>query len=150
MSWQGKDKNGSEQNIWFLNTDGFYKVPHNFEWEVKKMPNVVFVSSPLRTQDSVQGYKYHVYAEKATRDCFSRGEIPVVPHRMYPGVLDAEIEEENEMAITACATLLTRCDFIAVYYDHGISKGMGLELIQAVKIGIPIKFRSLEDAKKTE
>lgn len=85
------------------------------------------------------------YARACAHDCLSRGEAPFASHLFYTqeGILDDGIPEERMMGIHAGQVWGACADLIAVYIDHGISRGMQYSMEHYEKMGIPIEKRTL-------
>ena len=71
------------------------------------------------------------------------GHIPVAPHLLLTDYLDDNDPTQRAAGTMAGITLLKRCDEMWVYPDHGISKGMAMELEIAKKERVPIIYRGL-------
>ncbi len=103
------------------------------------MGRIVFVCSPYRGDIE----RNVAYARRAARSCLLRGDIPIVPHLMYPGALDDSVEQERDIALLACVGLLERCEVLLVFQDLGVSSGMRSEIGAARTFQIPVEFRCL-------
>ena len=87
------------------------------------------------------------YLEAAMRDSFARGEAPFASHRLYPGILDDNQEEERRLGREAGFAWGAVAELVAVYTDLGISPGMRAGIERAVRHRIRVEYRTiLEDA----
>jgi hypothetical protein len=77
-------------------------------------------------------------------DSLNRGEYPFVSHLLYTQVLNDAVPEQREQGIAANIAWLTAADFVAVYCDKGITKGMDLAITAAVLKHKRLEFRMLE------
>lgn len=104
----------------------------------------VIVESPF-----AGGFKNVVYSRECIRDCLDRGESPFASHLLYTqkGVLDDALPDERRRGIAAAFGWLEVADYIAVYLDLGITRGMAHGIIAAAKLGKPIKFRWIKGEK---
>jgi len=111
----------------------------------KRGPLRVIVESPLDgpTADVVR--RNVDYARRCLRDSFTRGEAPFASHLLYtqPGVLDDKDPNERAQGIGAGFVWGEVADLVAVYIDHGISKGMRDGIDVALERGTTITYRSL-------
>lgn len=106
----------------------------------------VCVESPLRG-DVARNARY---AQCCMLDCLSRNEAPFLGHLLYPLVLDDESPEHRELGIDAHLTWLAAADFVAVYFDLGVTSGMEAAITRATDRGIPHMFRRLGAEWETE
>ena len=85
------------------------------------------------------------YARACVRDSLKRGEAPIASHLLYtqPGVLDDLVPAERQWGIDAGHEWMRVADLVAVYLDHGISRGMLLGIDRARVMEIPIEHRYL-------
>lgn len=87
------------------------------------------------------------YVRACMKDCLQRGEAPFASHALYtqPGVLDDTIPEERKKGMTAGFIWGNAADYVVVYADLGVSKGMlhGIEV--ASERGARIEVRYLGD-----
>lgn len=103
-------------------------------------PGRVFVASPWVSP--AQAHK--AYARRALTDSLNRGEAPYVPHLLYTQVLRDEVAEERERSCKAALVHLAGCHRVAVYLDHGLSRGMAREVIIAAGLGIEVCTRHID------
>jgi len=87
------------------------------------------------------------YARACLRDSFLRGEYPFASHLLYtqPGILNDNIKAERILGIHAGLEWGRFADYVAVYIDLGISKGMRLGIKTARQRGKLIKYRRLKN-----
>lgn len=87
------------------------------------------------------------YARACVRDSLSRGEAPIASHLLYtqPGVLRDEDASERQWGIDAGLAWRTVAEATVVYTDRGISKGMAYGIEAAIRAGVPVEYRSIDD-----
>lgn len=92
------------------------------------------------------------YARACLRDCLMRGEAPFASHALYTqtGILDDDIEVERIHGINAGHAWMHGAHAVVVYQDRGISKGMEQGINSARINGLPIEYRTLEPAAKSD
>lgn len=92
------------------------------------------------------------YSRECIRDCLDRGESPFASHLLYTqkGILDDTIPEERRRGIAAANGWLEVADYIAVYMDLGVTRGMLIGVAKAAKMNKPIHLRWLRDNKPEE
>jgi hypothetical protein len=85
------------------------------------------------------------YAKRAVRDSLSRSEAPIASHLLLPAneVVDDLIAHERRCGIRAGLAWAIVADYMAVYTDYGISKGMSSAIRFARKIGLPTYYRTI-------
>lgn len=98
---------------------------------------LVFVCSPFGGKE-----ENLEFARIVCRDIMINCEkiVPIAPHLFFPGFLDEHNSIERTFGIVAGLEILRRCDEMWVFAGHGISKGMGIEIEEAKKIGVKIKY----------
>lgn len=86
------------------------------------------------------------YARKCVRDSLARGEAPIASHLLYtqPGILDDNIASERQWGIDAGLAWRRVAEASVVYTDRGISKGMNYGIDEAIRAGVPVEYRSIE------
>lgn len=101
----------------------------------------VIVESPF-----AGGFANVKYARRAVRDCLERGESPYASHLLYTqkGILDDANPEERKRGIDAAIGWLEVADYVVVYLDRGMSKGMMLGIVRAVKLGKQLRLRWID------
>jgi hypothetical protein len=104
---------------------------------------VVYVASPLSAPDPDTAALYRAYALAAMRDSLEAREAPILPHVMYPRVLDDGDPDGRATGMEAGLALLEACEALIVYTDRGISEGMRAEMAHAERCGIPVFHRSI-------
>lgn len=110
---------------------------------------LVIVESPYRGTGSNRLARWfnrsanERYARNATRDCFMRGEIPFASHLLYPDVLDDNNDHERTLGIHAGFAWARYAQTTVVYIDRGISDGMRSGVLDAIKHGRRVFYRSL-------
>jgi len=85
------------------------------------------------------------YARRCVRDSLSQGEAPIASHLLYtqPGILRDEVKEERQWGMDAGHAWIAKADFVAVYTDKGVSRGMLWGINTAKKHSIPVVYRTL-------
>ncbi|CAK0741577.1 conserved hypothetical protein [Azospirillaceae bacterium] len=85
------------------------------------------------------------YAKMCVLDCLLRGEAPIASHLLFtqPGVLDDNIPEQRKLGIEAGHSWIEVANYVVVYTDFGISKGMEQGMERAKSNIIPVVFRNL-------
>ena len=85
------------------------------------------------------------YCRAAMRDCFDRGEIPFASHALYTqaGVLDDLNPRERALGIGGGFAWGAHASMTVVYCDRGISRGMRLGILDALRARRPIVLRSV-------
>lgn len=84
------------------------------------------------------------FAKAACRYAMEQEETPVAVHLMYPQILKEEIPAERELGICMGLRVLEACDEMWLCGNH-ISAGMQVELLQAEKLGIPVRKITAEE-----
>ena len=84
------------------------------------------------------------YLDACMRDSLERGEAPFASHLIYTKYLDDTKEEERNKGIHAGFAWGSVADFVAVYIDNGISKGMEYGIENAKKNNLKVEYRSIE------
>lgn len=95
-----------------------------------------FICSPYRGKTEAEIEAHVDYAMDLTRTAFEMGYVPVVPHLMYPGALDDDVQDERAAGIYAGHRLMEACEHIIVGLDYGISAGMTADIAQAQELGL--------------
>lgn len=92
------------------------------------------------------------YARECIRDCINRGDSPFASHLLFTqkGVLDDSIPDERKRGITAANEWLEVTDYVAVYMDLGVTRGMLIGVVKAAKLGKPIHLRWLREKRDEE
>lgn len=92
------------------------------------------------------------YSRECIRDCLDRGESPFASHLLYTqkGILDDTIPDERRRGIAAANGWLEVADYVAVYMDLGVTRGMLIGVAKASKLSKPIHLRWLKDNKEEE
>jgi hypothetical protein len=87
------------------------------------------------------------YARRCVRDSIERGEIPFASHLLYTqvGILDDHDPEERALGIALGLEVIRVADYVAVYSDRGISKGMQYGIEAASLAKKHIIFRSIDE-----
>jgi len=107
----------------------------------------VIVESPF-----AGGFPNVRYARECVRDCINRGESPFASHLLYTqkGLLDDAIPDERRAGINAAVGWLQVADYVAVYMDLGVTPGMVVGIIRAVKLEKPVRLRWIRSTRKEE
>jgi hypothetical protein len=107
----------------------------------------VIVESPF-----AGGFANVKYSRECIRDCLDRGESPFASHLLYTqkGVLNDTVPDERRKGIEAANGWLTVADFVAVYMDLGVTRGMLIGVMKAARNGKPIHLRWLREEEMRE
>ena len=107
----------------------------------------VIVESPF-----AGGWKNVLYSRRAVLDSLSRGESPYASHLLYTqkGMLNDQDPEQRKLGIGAADAWLTVADFVAVYCDLGITRGMVIGIVKAARLGKPVRLRWLDEQRDEE
>ena len=107
----------------------------------------VIVESPFAGE-----FKNVRYARECVRDCIDRGDFPFASHLLFTqkGILDDSIPDERKRGIAAANGWLEVADYIAVYMDLSITRGMLIGVAKASKLGKPIHLRWLRENRAEE
>lgn len=84
------------------------------------------------------------YAKRAMLHSLLNDEAPFASHLLYTQVLDDSQPSERSRGIEAGLAIGARLDATVVYADHGISPGMRLGIVAALKAGRPVEVRYIE------
>lgn len=107
----------------------------------------VIIESPF-----AGGWKHVLYARQCVLDSLSRDESPYASHLLYTqkGLLNDAVAEERKRGIAAADNWLEVTDYVAVYCDNGITRGMVIGIVKAAKLGKPIHLRWLREKRDEE
>lgn len=107
----------------------------------------VIVESPF-----AGGFANVKYSRECIRDCLDRGESPFASHLLYTqkGILDDKIPDERRRGIAAANGWLDVADYVVVYMDLGVTRGMLVGVAKASKLNKPIKLRWLRERRDEE
>lgn len=101
----------------------------------------VIIESPFAGGDKFSEEENITYAREALLDSIDRGEAPFASHLLYTQVLDDSIPQDRVVGMVAGYAWIGSADLMALYVDHGISKGMLEGIRKAKERGIPIEER---------
>lgn len=104
-----------------------------------KQYRCVVVESPFKGG----GEKYARYLQRCLADCVKRGESPYASHKMLPGVLDDDVQEQRALGICLGFAWRRNAYLTAVYTDYGISDGMKDGIEDATAIGQVVDYREI-------
>ena len=107
----------------------------------------VIVESPF-----AGGFQNVKYSRECIRDCLDRGESPFASHLLYTqkGILDDKVAEERKRGIDAANGWLEVADYVVVYMDLGVTRGMLIGVMKAARLHKPIHLRYLRDTRPEE
>lgn len=107
----------------------------------------VIVESPF-----AGGWKNVLYSRRCVLDSLSRGESPYASHLLYTqkGMLNDKDAEQRRLGIAAADGWLEVADYVAVYCDFGVTRGMVIGIYKAARLGKPLKLRWLDEARPEE
>lgn len=111
------------------------------------MSACVILESPYAKGNGYTVQVHVRYARMCMADCLRRGEAPLASHLLYtqPHVLRDDVEEERAMGIAAGLQWGAICDYVVVYTDLGISKGMKSAVEVYREMNKEIHLRTLRD-----
>lgn len=84
------------------------------------------------------------FAREACRYAVFQGVIPFAPHLLYPQVLDDTVPEERELGTMMGIRMLKLCGELWLCGER-LSEGMGQEMKEARRLGIPVRRISSEE-----
>jgi hypothetical protein len=89
--------------------------------------------------------RHIAYAKMCVKDMLLKGEAPIASHLLFtqPGVLDDNNAEQRKLGIEAGHTWTEVADYIVVYTDFGISKGMQQGIDRALAHSVLVQYRQL-------
>lgn len=105
----------------------------------------IFVSSPFKSDIERNSKKAQRYA----RYVYQKGHLPIAPHLYFPQFLKETSVEERMSGIQFGLELLADCKELWVFGDD-ISEGMYLELTEAKRLGILIRYFTETDGTFVE
>lgn len=107
----------------------------------------VIVESPF-----AGGFANVKYSRECIRDCLNRGESPFASHLLYTqkGILDDSIPDERRRGIEAANGWLEAADYVAVYMDLSVTRGMLIGVMKAARLAKPIHLRWLRENRPEE
>ena len=107
----------------------------------------VVVESPF-----AGGFANVRYGRECLRDCIDRGESPFASHLLYAqkGLLDDNVPQERKKGLEAAAAWLEVADSVCVYMELGVTWGMVLGIVRAVRRKKPIRLRWIKGSKREE
>lgn len=85
------------------------------------------------------------YARECMKECLYNDEAPYLSHLLYTQILDDNIIEERTFGINAGFEFRKQINTTIVYTDLGITDGMYLGILNALKNKNKIEYRSLKD-----
>lgn len=108
---------------------------------------IVQLESPFAGDNPQTRAMNVLYGRKAMRDALLRGESPFASHLLYAQqfVLDDDDPLQRRIGMEAGFSFLEVVDYVVVYTDRGISKGMAEGIARAEALGLEIQHRSLPD-----
>lgn len=110
-------------------------------------PRRIWIVSPHRGDTDVALAENAEYALAAARDCFERGEWPMLVHGhglgLYVQALDDDDASDRELGMSAARAWMDAAVLVAVYVDRGVSGGMRDDIAWCEARDIPIETRTL-------
>ena len=105
----------------------------------------IFICSPFQGNE-----EFNIrYAKQYARFAYTQGFLPVAPHLYFPQFLKEMRAEERMDGIQYGLNLMQECKAVWVFGEQ-ISEGMYLEITEATRLGIPIKYFTEENGKIVE
>ena len=97
-------------------------------------------------------FKNVKYSRECIRDCLDRDESPFASHLLYTqkGILNDAIPDERRRGIAAANGWLAVADYVAVYMDLGVTRGMVLGIIKAARLNKEIRLRWIRETRPEE
>jgi hypothetical protein len=86
------------------------------------------------------------FARAACRYTVDQGYAPIAVHMLYPQILDDLVPAERKVGIDMGLRVLASCDEVWICGER-ISHGMGCEIAEAQRLGLPIRNISTEQIK---
>jgi len=68
----------------------------------------------------------------------SEGYAPLAPHLVYPQFLDDGDLRQRSMGLELGRAWIGACSAIWVYGHHGICEGMQGDVVEALRLGLPV------------
>ena len=124
------------------NAEGYYDpTMHaaltNIEFELRKarFRPIVYVCSPYSgdTEANI------LNARRYCRFVVDSGCIPIAPHLLFPQFMKDDDEAERELALFMDIVLLSKCSELWVF-GAAITRGMGIEIVRAMRKGQRIRY----------
>ena len=94
--------------------------------------SVIYVCAPFSADPVSNTARARIIA----RCLVHAGHLPVVPHLLFPAILDEGTD--RDLALQLCLRLVQLVDEVWVY--GRLTEGMRLEISAAEKFGIPVRF----------
>lgn len=112
----------------------------------------VILESPYAGKNSKELKNHINYARECVKDCLIHGEAAIASHLLYTqeGILNDSNSTERALGIAAGLSWSDVADYVVVYTDMGITKGMSLGIKEHQKNNKKIVFRSLYNTEKNE
>lgn len=111
-----------------------YEALKNIEEEKK----IVFICSPYKGDIPVNTAR----AKRYGRYAVTKRQVPIIPHLMYPRFLNEDMHEERQIGLDMGLILLSKCQELWVFGSR-ITKGMELEIEEAKRMNMPIKYHDI-------
>lgn len=87
-----------------------------------------------------------LYARAAAIYAIDEGYCPVVPHLLYPSVLDDSDESQRSLGLRLDMELLAACAELWVFDHAGVTSGMQMELNFAAGMDMPVRRVTMLDS----
>jgi hypothetical protein len=105
------------------------------------MKKIAFISSPYSALTARQRKKHIKYAREMMYEViYCTDNLPIVPHLLYPQVLDDNDENQRITGLNLCKYWIEKVDVIYVCCRYGISKGMAGEIKYAKSLNKEIIY----------
>lgn len=107
----------------------------------------VIIESPF-----AGGWNNVLYSRQCVLDSLSRGESPYASHLLYTqkGMLDDKDADQRRRGISAADGWLEVADYIAVYADEGVTRGMVIGIVKAARLHKPVRLRWIKTDRPEE
>ena len=105
---------------------------------------LIYIAGPYTTEDIYNLRRNIMRAEKAGREVFKRGHIPVIPHSLGDALdtgKDFKHFRHQDWMHKLCLPLLSRCDGILLIDGWQQSKGARMEFEHAQNNNMPVFYK---------
>jgi hypothetical protein len=108
---------------------------------------LVILESPYRGDKREDLVANVDYARRCVKHSLAKGEAPIASHLLYTqeGILRDSHALERDLGITAGLAWLPFAEAVVVYADRGITHGMHRGIIAALKAGVHVEYRRIND-----
>ncbi len=104
----------------------------------------VIIESPFKGRNEADREVNREFARKCMLDSLKKGESPFLSHLLYTQVLNEDVEAERRIGLDAAFKWYEVADFVVVYTDRGITKGMKEGIKVARDLKKVVEYRSFK------